>query len=182
MGQDFYTVFDSAGEKQLGYARTKAPIELFPGDYVVDLHGARRTVRISPGRLTSLQSGTITVSGTGADFYEVYDAAGKKQLAYAKTNGLLELFPGEYSLGLHGASVGATVRAGRDTIVAAGRVVVPGSGATFYTVYDAKGDKQLAYAKTNAEIELLPGSYAIELNNIRRVVQVSAGNRAVVDR
>lgn len=95
---------------------------------------------------------------------------------------MLELFPGDYTLVLHGMSTGATVRAGRDTTVGAGRVVVPGSGSTFYTVYDAKGEKQLAYAKTNVEIELLPGAYLIEMNNTRRSAQVGAGNRTVVDR
>jgi hypothetical protein len=181
-GQDFYTVFDSAGVKQLSYAKTETPIELFPGDYVVDLHGIRRSVSVAPGRRTNLQTGTISVSGTGADFYEVHPNTGKPQLGYAKTNGVLEMFPGDYTLVLHGVSTGATVRAGRDTTVGAGRVMVPGSGSTFYTVYDAKGEKQLAYAKTNVEIELLPGAYVIEMNNTRRSAQVGAGNRTVIDR
>jgi hypothetical protein len=181
-GQDFFTLFDATGGKQLGYAKTDVPIEVFPGDYLVDLHGARRSVKVAPARRTNLASGTLSVSGTGADFFEVHDAAQKKQLAYAKTNALIELFPGDYMLVMHGASTSSTVRAGRDTTVAAGRLVVPGSGATFYTVYDAKGEKQLTYAKTSVEIELLPGAYIVEMNNTRRSAQVSAGNRTVVDR
>jgi hypothetical protein len=181
-GQDFYTVFDAGGSKQLSYAKTADPIELFPGDYVVDLHGAKRRVTVSPARLTSVASGTISVSGTGADFFEVYDNSGKTRLSYAKTNGALELFPGDYVIGVHGVTVGATVQAGRDTTVAAGRIVVPGSGSTFYTVFDAKGEKQLTYAKTNAEIELLPGTYTVEMNKTRRTVEVRAGARTVVDR
>ena len=180
--QDYYSVLDAAGTKQLGYLQTEKPLNLFPGNYQVDLHGTRRTVAVAAGRRTTLRTGTASVSGTGKDYFSVLDATGKKQLGYLLTNRVLELFPGEYQLMLHGASTTATIRAGRDTTVAAGRVVVPGSGATYYSVLDAQGETRLAYVNTNVEVELLPGTYIVDMNNTRRTAQVSAGGRTVVDR
>ena len=181
-GQTFYTVFDEPGTKQLTYAKTSQPVEMLPGNYVVELNGIRRNATVTRGSLTRITSGAVLLSGTGADFYEIHDPAGKKQLAYAKTNNEIELFAGEYLLTVHDVKVPAVVRVGGTTTLAAGRVVVPGSGATFFTVFDAKGDKQIAYAKTNQEIELLPGTYTIEMNNIRRPAQIVAGQKTIIDR
>jgi len=181
-GQTFYTVFDEPGTKQLTYAKTSQPVEMLPGNYVVELNGVRRNANVTRGSVTRIAAGTVLLSGTGADFYEIHDSAGKKQLTYAKTNNEIELFAGEYLLTLHGVSTPVVVRAGNATTLAAGRVVVPGSGATFFTVFDAKGEKQISYAKTNQEIELLPGTYTIEMNNIRRPAQIVVGQKTVIDR
>jgi hypothetical protein len=128
-----------------------------------------------------LEAGTISVQGTGNTLYYVHDNTGQK-LGFAYTNKSLEFFPGDYRASLHGVVIPVKVEAGRDTPVAAGRVVAPGSESTLYYVYDPKGEKQLAYAYTNTDIELLPGSYGLELNRTRRSFQVSAGRRTVVDR
>jgi len=181
-GQTFYSLFDEPGTKQLTYAKTSKTVEMLPGNYLVELNGVRRTVNVIRGSLTQIVAGTVLLSGTGADFYEIHDRSSSKQLAYAKTNAEIELFAGEYLLTVHGVSTPLVIRAGTATTLSAGRVIVPGSGATFFTVFDAKGEKQIAYAKTNQEIELLPGPYTIEMNNIRRTAQIVAGERTVVDR
>lgn len=180
--QDYYAVFDAAGTKQLGYLQTEKALDLFPGTYVVDLHGIKRTVAVAAGRRTNLRTGTLSVAGTGKDYFTVFDDSGKTQLGYLQTNRLLELFPGEYQVTLHGVSTKAAVQGGRDTTVAAGRIVVPGSGSTYYAVLDARGGTQLAYVTTNTEVELLPGTYTVDVNGTRRSAEVTAGGRTVVDR
>ena len=101
--QDYYSVLDAGGTNQLGYVLTGRPVDLFPGNYLADLHGVRRSVTVAAGRRTSLLTGTISVSGTGKDYFAVLDASGTTQLGYLLTSRALELFPGEYRLTLHGA-------------------------------------------------------------------------------
>jgi hypothetical protein len=181
-GQHLYYVFDGAGTKQLGYSLTNAPIDLFPGDYVVVLNGVRRPVRVAHRRRLTLESGTVTVSGSGGTLFYVHDTTGKTQLGYALTKASIEIFPGDYRVTLNGVTVPATVRPGRDTAIAAGRLMAPGSGSTLYYVYNAAGTARLTYAMTNSEVELLPGEYQVELNSVRRVARVTAGQQSVVDR
>jgi 4-diphosphocytidyl-2C-methyl-D-erythritol kinase len=133
-------------------------------------------------RRLTLESGTVTVSGSGGTLFYVHDTTGKTQLGYALTKASIEIFPGDYRVTLSGVTVPATVRAGRDTAIAAGRLMAPGSGSTLYYVYNAAGTARLTYAMTNSEVELLPGEYQVELNSVRRVARVTAGQQSVVDR
>jgi TIR domain len=179
-GQGFYYVFDSAGAKQLASSLTNRPIDLFPGDYIVAMHGVRRAIQIETGRRTTVPTGRVAMSGAGNHFYYVHDATGQTQLGSSLTNGTMELFPGDYTVVLHGVRAPVTVQAGRDTTVATGAVVVPGSGSSFYYVYDERGEKQLASALTNTALDLIPGSYLIGLNESKRSVRVAAGQRITV--
>lgn len=181
-GQQLYYIFDAAGAKQLGHNFTNTPIDLFPGDYVAVLNGVRRPVRVIQGRRTALESGRVTVSGTGSTLFYVYDTTGKTSLAHAFTKASVEIFPGDYRVILNGAGMSVTVRPGRDTTIAAGRLMAPGSGSTLYYVYNAAGTTRLTHAFTNNEVELLPGEYQVELNRLRRVARVTAGQQSVVDR
>jgi hypothetical protein len=179
-GQGFYYVFDASGAEQLASSLTNHPIDLFPGDYIVALQGVRRPIRIEGGRRTTLGTGRVLVPGTGGNFYYLHDATGQTQLGSSLTNGTLEAFPGDYTVVLHGVPARATVQAGRDTSVATGSMMVPGSGSSFYYVFDEKGEKQLASRLTNTAIELFPGSYTVALNQTRRSVRVVAGERIVI--
>jgi hypothetical protein len=178
-GGSFYYVFDSAGAKQLASSLTNRPIDLFPGDYLVALQGIRRAIRVEPGRRTTVQTGRVTMSGTGNHFYYVHDATVKQQLGSSLTNAAMELFPGNYTVVLHGVRAPVTVQAGHDTTIPAGTIVVPGSGQNFYYVYDDKG-KSIASALTNTSLDLIPGSYLISLNESKRSVRVVAGQRITV--
>ena len=178
-GQGFYYVFDSAGAKQLASSLTNAPIDLFPGDYLVALQGIRRTIRVQTGRRTTLPTGRVAMSGAGGQFYYVLDATGQTQLGSSLTNGTMELFPGDYTVVLHGVRAPVTVQAGHDTTVPTGALVVPGSGSNFYYVSDEKG-RSLASALTNTALDLIPGSYVVSLNESKRSVRVVAGQRITV--
>jgi hypothetical protein len=110
----------------------------------------------------------------------VFDAAGTKSLKDAHTNGEIELLPGSYQVLLNEISQTVNVRAGQKTVVQAGSVVVSGTGKSKYSVFDAAGTKSLKDAHTNGEIELLPGSYVVKVNDRTFNAQVRAGQRTTI--
>jgi hypothetical protein len=181
-GQDLYYVFDASDQQQLATAFTNKPIELFPGNYTVVVNGVRQPVIVDAKRQTIVDAGRVVVAGIGQDLYYVFDAAGGKQLATAFTNRAIELLPGSYTVVLNNVRQKTTVAAKRQTTVDAGRIVVPGTGSDLYYVHDSTGEKQLATAFTNREIELFPGSYVVVLNQIRRPAQVVAKTKVSIDR
>jgi hypothetical protein len=181
-GQDIYEVYDAAGEKHLKAVKTNTPVELFPGNYLLVLNGTRRSATVTQGRRTVVGSGSITVAGSGQDVYSAYDRAGKTSLGARRTTGTIELFPGDYTVELNGSRVPAAVEAGRDTTLVAGSIVVAGSGQDIYSAYDKAGKVSLGARRTKASIELFPGDYVVELNQIRREVRVAAGRQTVVSR
>jgi len=132
------------------------------------------------GQKTVVQAGSVVVSGTGQSKYSVFDAAGTKSLKDAKTNGEIELLPGSYQVSLNEISQTVNVRAGQKTVVQAGSVVVSGTGQSKYSVFDAAGTKSLKDAHTNGEIELLPGSYVVKVNDRTFNAQVRAGQRTTI--
>ena len=152
-GEQLYYVFDAAGAQELSHNFTNTPADLFPGDYVAVLNRRSKTRPRDPGRRIVLESGRVTVSGTGGTLFYVHDTTGKTELAYGFTKASVEIFPGDYRVTLNGVSVPATVQPGRDTTIAAGRLMAPGSGSTLYYVYDAAGTKQLTYTFTNSDVE-----------------------------
>jgi len=181
-GEDFYSAWDKTGKTSLGTRRTSVSIELFPGDYTVELNGSRVPASVQAGGNTSLAAGSIEVAGSGEDFYSAWDKTGKTSLGTRRTKVSIELFPGDYTLELNGSRVPASVQAGRSTSLAAGSIVVAGSGEGFYSAYDKTGKTSLGTRRTKVSIELFPGDYVVELNEIRREVRVDAGKQTVANR
>jgi hypothetical protein len=180
LGQYYYSVFDSAGTRKLVDAKTNGEVELPPGSYRVSLNNSSQVTNIQAGRKTVVPAGSVLISGTGQYYYSVLDAAGTRKLADAKTNGEIELLPGTYRVSLNNSSQETSIQAGRKTVVPAGRVTVSGTGQYYYSVLDAAGTKKLADTKTNGEIELLPGSYRVSLNNSSQETSIQAGRKTVV--
>ena len=116
-GADNYYVADSAGERDLtGYRRTGAPVELLPGTYVVRLMGTRAGATITGGQRTEIASGSLVVSGSGADNYYVADSAGERDLTgYRRTGTPVELLPGTYVVRLGPRRLPVQVRPGIQT-------------------------------------------------------------------
>jgi len=181
-GQDIYQVYDAADEKHLKTVRTNTAVELFPGNYLLVLNGTRRSATVAQARRTIVVSGSITVAGSGEDSYRASDKAGKTSLGSRRTNASIELFSGDYTVELNGSRLPAAVQAGRNTSLAAGSIVVAGSGEDIYQTYDKAGTTSLGSRRTKASIELFPGDYVVELNRLRRDVRVAAGKQTVVNR
>jgi hypothetical protein len=59
-------------------------------------------------------------------------------------------------------------------------LAISGKGRDLYYVYDASGQKQLRYKSTGQLIELLPGTYQVELHKNRVPVQVRAKEKTTL--
>ncbi len=179
-GTDSYYVADDAGERDLtGHRRTGTSVEMPSGRYVVRLNGSRASVRVRSGRRVEVLAGSLVVSGTGADSYYVADTTGERDLTgYRRTGAPVELLPGRYVVRLMGTRAGATVTGGERTELAAGSLVVSGSGADSYYVADTTGERDLTgHRRTGAPVELLPGRYVVRLMGTRAAATVSGGER-----
>ncbi len=182
-GADSYYVADGAGERDLtGYRRTGTPVELPSGSYVVRLNGTRASVRIRAGKRAEVPAGSLIVSGSGADSYYVADSAGERDLTgYRRTGVVVELLPGSYVVRLMGTRAGATIAGGQRTEIAAGSLVVSGSGTDSYYVADSAGERDLTgYRRTGTPVELLPGTYVARLNGTRAGVTITGGQRTEI--
>jgi hypothetical protein len=156
-GASRYTVYDDAGKK---------------------VQGVRKPVTVREGQRASLTSGTLVVAGAGASTCAVYDAAGKKVLGAGMTKTVFELFPGNYIVELQSVRKPVTVREGQQASLAAGTLVVAGTGASTCAVYDAAGKKVLSAGMTKTVFELFPGNYVVELQGVRKPVKVRESRQA----
>jgi uncharacterized membrane protein len=123
--------------------------------------------------------GTLLVTGTGKDSYLLHDGKGA-YLASVKTNEATELAPGTYTVHL-GNRVEATVKAGERTTIAAGTLLVTGTGTETFELYDGKGTFQTS-VKANVETELAAGAYLVKVNGKDHAIEVVGGKRTDVGR
>ncbi|QTA84180.1 Uncharacterized protein dnm_001740 [Desulfonema magnum] len=182
-GKDSYEVYDSTGTGEpLGSAKTNEDVPLPPGEYTVFLNKSVQTAVVQAGKKEILEAGIVSVAGTGDDKFYVYDETGTgDSLAYAKVNEEIELFPDTYTLSLNKSRQNITVETGIKAVAVAGLISVSGTGQdTFYIYDDDLSGDSLAYAKTNQDIELLPGSYIASVNNTRETAEVEPGEKTVL--
>ena len=182
-GKQGYEVYDDTGKDRLTYERpTNSVTELLPGTYTVVLNASRQRATVTPGQQAVVQAGTLVVSGTGKQGYEVFDDTGKDRLTYERpTNSVTELLPGTYTVILNASRQHATVTPGQQAVVKAGSLVVSGAGMQGYEVFDETGKDRLTYERpTNSVTEILPGTYTVALNASRQRVTVTQGQQAVV--
>jgi hypothetical protein len=71
-GENNYTVYDAFG-RSVGSQTTNRPLELPPGNYVVEVNGTRQSLTIREGQPTSVTAGSVMVACKGGDAYNVYD-------------------------------------------------------------------------------------------------------------
>lgn len=126
------------------------------------------------------ENGIVMVSGTGQGLVQVKDGAGNT-VGSGTTNSEIAVPAGEYTVVLNQTPRPALVEPGKKTVLSAGTLLVSGSGANRYSVYDEQG-QVLGSAPTNSEIELFPGTYVVELGGSRQTVVVEAGNQLAAGR
>ncbi len=124
---------------------------------------------------TSSANGSLIVTASGNDAYTVFDRTTGQRVESARTNTAIELAPGFYRVELGGSSQLVRVRPGQRTTIGAGSVVVTGLGKDLYSVFDVTGEDKVDFTRTNRSIDVLEGSYIVELAGTRRVVSVAAG-------
>ena len=123
--------------------------------------------------------GSVMVSGTGDEPYEVLDASGQTHVAGGRTNSATDLPPGKYTVSLNGSRQVVEVTAGQQAVVRTGSLMVTGSGNERYRVDDSSG-KTWFDRPTNSVSELLPGSYSVSVNGVQQRVEITAGQQAVI--
>ncbi len=169
---DFY-VYDSS-DAFIQTAKTGVDVELLKGNYKIKLNGTTANVPLAAGENRTVNTGTLTVSGTGASQFYVFDTSGK-QLSRLDTGTSTSFFPGTYTVKLNKVEKSATVSENGAAELKSATLTVIGSGSDTWYVYDADRN-QLAFASTNEEIDLFSGTYTVELNGTERSVTLKAGD------
>src|SRR5207245_10362512 len=99
------------------------------GTYTLSLNDARQIVEVAAGQQAVVRAGSMMVSGTGKESYNVFDSTGKAGLVnFRPTNSVTELLPGTYTVILNGSQERVEVAAGQQAVVHAGSVMVSGTG------------------------------------------------------
>lgn len=179
-GADLYHVFDEAGVEQIGFTKTGNVLEVPPGTYRVELNNSRKSAQVAPSTETTLGTGTLTVAGTGANMFRVFDTQGETRLAFKYTNSQIELFEGSYVLKLNNSSHDLRLDVGDDAVIEAGSILVAGAGEDLYYVYDESGDRKLEFTSTGKALEIFPGTYTVVCKDKRFRVVVRAKEQAKV--
>jgi len=181
LARDLYEVFDLKTNKKVHFGSTNGVAELPAGVYRVALNNSSCTVTVASDQTAELQAGSVVVSGIGQDLYEVYGVGANKKLAFVSTNGVVELLPGDYRVGLHHALQAVHVNPGKQTVVQAGTLLVKGAPKTLYSVFDPSGKTKFDFRFTNARMELLPRRYLVRVAGAEHTVDILPGQQVVIE-
>ena len=181
LARDLYDVFELKTNKKVHFGRTNGEVELPAGAYRVALNNSSCTVTVAPDQTAELQAGSVVVLGMGQDMYEVHGGAPSRKLSFTETNGVVELLPGDYKVGLHRVFQPIVVHPGKKTEVKAGTLLVKGPPKILYSVFDPTGKTKLDFRFTNGPIELLPRRYLVRVAGGEHAVDVLAGKQTVIE-
>ncbi len=112
---EYYYVFNALGT-QLAYNKLGKALSFVEGAYTAKINNVAIPVRVEPSRTNEYQTGTLTVKGSGSDYYYVLDTNGT-QLGYNKLNQPLSFPAGSYSVKVGNNMRPATVTAGQAVVV-----------------------------------------------------------------
>jgi|WetSurMetagenome_2_1015567.scaffolds.fasta_scaffold75351_2 hypothetical protein len=180
-GQDTYYIYDEFGRDGKGSATLGKEMQLPVGNYVVRLNSYNQPFSIQTGQKTTIQTGTLTVSGIGLDTFSVYDKfANCCGLLTALTNKEISLLPDTYTVRLRGIDQLVKVESGQKTIVQAGLLSVAGIGLDEYKVYDSFNQTNLVNNITNKWVELFAGDYVVRINGSWKKTTVKATEKTIL--
>jgi len=171
-GHALYYVFHAESGEKVDFTRTGSEMPLPAGKYKVTLQGVEKEVLIHRDEQYKLACGTLLVNGIGKDLYEVYDKDGQVKLNFTSTGQALEFFPGSYIVQLHGISQNVTVFSGDTSVTNTGRLLVSGNASDLYYVFDQNGQDKLDFTRVDNEMELLPGSYVVKVQERHMTAEV----------
>lgn len=181
IGQDMYYVYDETGNKRIDFKKTNSAIGLAPGTYTIILNGVSKQVTIQKGEIPVVETGLLSVRGSGKDLFYVFDSSGQKKYDFRKTNGKIEMFPGLYMVFLNNVGRTVTVQAGKEAVLETGMLTVKGPEKELYYVYDSTGNKRLDFRMTGREIELFPDDYLIMIDQNKETREVRANEQTTVN-
>ncbi len=133
---------------------------------------------------TTTWAETISVQGTGKNTFYVYDEFERSTLGSSYTNKEVVLkAPATYVVKLNESRQVVSLQTGQNLVLKAGYVKVAGTGRDYFYVYDSLGNNNYYSSShyTNKEIELLAGTYTINLNRASQKAVVQAGQTTVLE-
>ncbi len=171
----YYYVLTTGGD-QLHYNKLEQQSPLLEGDYIVKINNTLLPIKVNAGGTTTVNSGTLLVTGMTDEYYYVLDTAGN-QLHYAKLNQPASLFPGSYQVKVNNSLLTIVV-AESISEAATGSVVVNGNTDAYYYI-DLDGN-QLAYAKLNQPLALWSGDYSVRFRESQQQVTVNPSKQSII--
>jgi hypothetical protein len=136
----------------------------------------------------SANHGALRVKGDTGDWFLITQG-GKPagQSTPPRLNDAVELAPGTYEVAVNKTKRSVTVRAGKETVLQTGTLVVEGRGADWYSPYEGKEQRVTDAPPTlNKPIALFAGTYSVLLRVGDRDVKLTdsakvvAGQRTVL--
>ena len=115
--KDLFEIWDQAGKTKLNFKYTGGEMELFEGTYVVRLNNSSQKAVVRNGERTVVETGSVTVAGTGRDLFYVFDESGKTKLGFTSVGKPMELLPGTYTVTCKGEKHRVVVVPGEGTVV-----------------------------------------------------------------
>ena len=112
---EYYYVFNPLGTQLVANKLDRA-VSLVEGAYTAKVNNAGFPTKVDPSRTNEYQTGSLTVKGSGSDYYYVFDANGT-QLGSNKLNQPMSFPPGTYSVKVGAATRPASVTAGQSAVV-----------------------------------------------------------------
>jgi len=125
-------------------------------------------------------TGTLKVLGEGTGLYRVFGASDDKPLVTGSSGNAVALPAGTYTVVLNKMRQRVDVTAGRETVLATGRLEVAGLEKDLYEVWDEAGKTKLNFKYTGREMTLFDGTYQVRINNSTQAVTVRPGEKTVV--
>jgi len=174
-----YAYFQDQAGKQIAAARLNQAEGLQPGEYRVLVNKSTHQVSVQAGMLTRCVASTLKVTGATEEYYYVFDTAGS-QLAAARLNATIALFPGQYDVRVNTTRTAVELGPQATIDIKAGTLEVRGATEEYYYVFDSAGT-QLTAARLNAPKSLLAGDWSVKVNNTAVGVKVTAAETTRVE-
>ncbi len=182
LGYFDYHIYDLLEKDRLYDGRDiNKEVEMFAGDYVINVNGTKRTAKIVEGQQTELKIGALVVTGVGRGSYRVYDETGKNELVYYQStpvNNVIELFEGTYTVYLNGTKQVAQVKTNQKT-------VIPSYVATTQAKEGQYGE---LYANSDSifsgyfyeQLELFTGTYSLKIDGKTQTLVAQSGAPTII--
>lgn len=174
-----YAYFQDQAGKQIAAARLNQAEGLQPGEYRVLVNKSVHQVPVQAGILTRCVASTLKVAGATEEYYYVFDTAGT-QLAAARLNATVALFPGPYEVTVNKTRVATELKPQAAMEIKTGALEVRGTTEEYYYVFDSAGT-QLHAARLNASASLLAGDWTVKVNNTSVGAKVAAAETTRVE-
>ncbi|MGC1242813.1 MAG: hypothetical protein WA874_14575 [Chryseosolibacter sp.] len=168
----YFYAFDETGE-QAGYQSLNHVLRLPPGRYQVRVNNAQWPVEVQSGRLARCATGTVLLTGSTADLFQVSDSTGNP-LGAETLGKSMSFFPGAYTVKVNNTEAAVVVKPMQLTVVKTGTLVVHGDTGEFYYVLNS-ADDQLNNNIFERPLAFLPGTYPVKVNKTTRNAEVFAG-------